>query len=112
MTQYELWWAELPLPVGRRPVLLLSRPGAYAYLSRVLVAEVTTVIRGIPQELELGRREGLPRASVANLDNLHAVPKRRLVERIGVLARGRELELKRALGHTLGWPELVEPRQP
>src|SRR5262245_31854920 len=25
--QYELWWAELPKPVGARPVLLLSRNG-------------------------------------------------------------------------------------
>jgi len=49
---------------------------------------------------------------VANLDNLHAVPKRRLVERIGSLARSRQLELERALGHTLGWPELVEHHHP
>ncbi len=40
--QYELWWAELPEPVGTRPVLLLSRSGAYQYLNRVLVVEVTT----------------------------------------------------------------------
>ena len=25
MKQYEIWWAELPEPVGRRPVLLLTR---------------------------------------------------------------------------------------
>jgi hypothetical protein len=38
--QYEIWWASLPLPVGRRRVLLLSRNPAYAYLIKVLVAEV------------------------------------------------------------------------
>ena len=39
MKQYEIWWATLPLPVGRRPVLLLSRNPAYSYLNKVLVAE-------------------------------------------------------------------------
>ena len=108
MKQYEFWWAELPLPAGRRPVILLSRPGAYEYLTRVLIAEVTGTVRGIPQEVGVGRREGLGSPSVVNLDNLHAVPKHRLVARIGALAPSREHEVKRALGHALGWIELVD----
>ena len=56
--QYEVWWARLPEPVGRRPVMLLSRDPAYAYLSRVIVVEVTSTIRGIPVEVLLGRQEG------------------------------------------------------
>jgi hypothetical protein len=34
MRQYEVWWASLPQPAGRRPVLLLSRNGAYGYLNK------------------------------------------------------------------------------
>ena len=34
MRQFEIWWANLPAPAGRRPVLLLSRNDAYRY-SRV-----------------------------------------------------------------------------
>jgi mRNA interferase MazF len=104
--QYEIWWASLPLPVGRRPVLLLSRNPAYAYLNKVLVAEVTTMIRGIPQEVTVGRPEGLPSASVVNLDNLHTVARRRLTKRVGSLRPTREIEIKRALGQALGWIEL------
>ena len=103
--QYEIWWAELPEPVGRRPVLLLSRTPAYQYLSRVIVAEVTSSVRGIPQELQLGRREGL-RRSVVNLDNVHVVPKAALKARAGSVSRHREREVKRALGFALAWPEL------
>jgi len=102
--QYELWWAE---PVGTRPVLLLSRTGAYQYLNRVLAVEVTTKVRMIPQELILGRREGLPRSCVANFDNLRAVPVSTLVERIGGLAAARIIEVKHALGHAVGWIELT-----
>ncbi len=106
MRQYEIWWATLPVPVGRRPVLLLSRNPAYAYLNKVLVAEITTTTRGIPQEVAVGRAEGLPSASVVNLDNLHTLAKNQLTKRAGSLRPSREIEVKRSLGHALGWMEL------
>jgi mRNA interferase MazF len=106
MKQYEIWWAKLPEPVGTRPVVLLSRDGAYDYLNRVIAVEVTRRVRGIPQEVSLGKREGLPRSCVANLDNLRSVPKGALDERAGQIPRQRVDEVKRALGHALGWLEL------
>jgi mRNA interferase MazF len=104
--QYEIWWAALPLPVGRRPVLLLSRTPAYGYLNKVLVAEITTTVRDIPQEVTVGKPEGLPSTSVVNMDNLHTVAKRQLTKRAGSLRSSREIEVKRSLGHALGWVEL------
>jgi mRNA interferase MazF len=104
--QYEIVWASLPEPIGRRPVLLLTRTAAYKYLNKVIVAEVTSTIRGIPQEVTLGRREGLQHPSVANLDNVHVVPKAFLGDRIGELGGGRNREVKRALGYALDWAEL------
>ena len=104
--QYEIRWANLPAPIGRRPVLLLTRSSAYPYLNKVIVAEVTSTSRGIPQELSLGRREGLPRVSVVNLDNVHVIAQALLGDRIGALAASREREVKRALGYALDWPEL------
>lgn len=105
MKQYDIWWAELPPPVGRRPVLLLTRTSGYDYLNKVIVGEVTTTIRGIPQEVPLGEPEGVA-PSVANLDNVHVVAKRLLTTRAGGLAAAREIEVKRALGYALGWTEL------
>ena len=107
MKQYEVWWAALPLPIGRRPVLLLTRNSAYAYLNKVLVAEITTTIRGIPQEVEVGRPEGLPASCVANFDNLHTITKTRLTKRAGALRSSRHIEVKKALGHALSWLELT-----
>ena len=105
MRQYEIWWAELPDPVGRRPVLLLTRSSAYSYLNKAIVVEITTTIRGIPQEVPLGGAEGLA-PSVANFDNIHVVAKRLLSSRVGVLSATREREVKRALGYALDWAEL------
>jgi mRNA interferase MazF len=106
--QYEIWWARLPEPVGRRPVLLLSRSSAFDYLTRILIAEVTTTVRAIPVEVPLGRSEGLRKKCVANLDNVHVLPKSRLDARIGTLAPRRATEVKRALGYALDWIELKE----
>ena len=106
MRQYEICWANLPLPIGRRPVLLLTRTSAYAYPGKVIVVDATSTIRGIPQEVAPGKREGLQRLSVANMDNLHVIPKSLLGDRIGVVGAGRESEIKRALGYALDWPEL------
>lgn len=105
--QFDVFWASLPAPVGRRPVLLLGRTSSYSYLTRILVVEVTTTIRGIPQEVALGKREGLPRACVANLDAIRTIPRDCLAARIGSLRPGRHVEVKRALGHVLHWPELT-----
>jgi mRNA interferase MazF len=63
----------LPAPAGRRPVLLLSRSDAYEYLSKFIVAEISTTIRSIPVEVRLHRREGLKSPCVANLDNVRTV---------------------------------------
>lgn len=106
MRQYEIWWASLPPPVRRRPVLLLSRNSAYAVLNKVMVAEVTSTVRDIPVEVPLGPREGLSRRSVANLDNVHVVARGDLTTRLGTLPATRVGEVKRALGYVLDWPGL------
>jgi mRNA interferase MazF len=109
LKQYELWWADLPQPIGRRPVLLLSRDQVYRVLKRATVAEISTTIRNIPVEVELGPDEGLSRESVANVDNLHAVAISRLSSRIGELSVERAWEVERALGFAFDIERLKEP---
>lgn len=85
MRRGEVWWAELPLPIGRRPVLLLSRDAAYPVRTSVTVAIVTRTIRNIPVEVFLGKEEGMPVECVVNLDDILTIPKSRLTERITTL---------------------------
>ena len=108
MMQYEIWWASLPEPAGRRPVLLLSRNEAYSYLNKFVAVEVTSTIRRIAVEVPLGRDEGLPAKCVANCDNIRTVPRSALTKRIGQLSPRRRSEVKRALGHALAWDELID----
>ena len=91
MRRGDLWWARMPLPAGRRPVVLVSRDSAYAVRTSITVVEVSTTVRGIPSEVALGKRDGLPKACAANADSLVTIPKTWLDERIAPL-RPEKLE--------------------
>jgi mRNA interferase MazF len=50
MRRGEVWWTQQPDPIGKRPVVLLSRDEAYVVRNAVTIAQVTTTIRNIPVE--------------------------------------------------------------
>ncbi len=102
MKRGEVWWAKLPPPAGRRPVLLVSREDAYAVRALIIVASVTTRVRDIPAEVALGPEDGLPRKCVANADVLTTVPKDALERRITALSPSRMAVVDRALAFALG----------
>ena len=87
MRRGEVWWAQLPRPVGRRPVLLLSRDAAYRVRTAVTVAPITRTIRSIPTEVRLNRGDGVPTRSVVNLDDIVTIPKVLLKERLTELGQ-------------------------
>ena len=53
----------------------MSREASYAVRAAVTVVEVSRTIRGIPCEVRLGARDGLPRSCAANADNVVTIPK-------------------------------------
>jgi mRNA interferase MazF len=99
MNRGEVWWARAE---KRRPVVLCSRPAAYDVRSRVIVAPVTTLMRGGAVEVWIGREAGLPQAAVVNCDELVTMPKADLIEQAGVLSSAKVEELDRALRFALG----------
>ena len=105
MKRGEIWWAELPKPAGRRPVVLLSRDEAYAVRELVTIAPVTTRVRRLPVEVPLTKQEGLPRSCVANLDTITTIPKQSLAERITLLSPLKLQALNDALRFALGLDE-------
>jgi mRNA interferase MazF len=102
MKRGEVWWARLALPLGRRPVVLVSRNAAYLIKASITVAEISTVMRAIPSEVALGPQDGMPRPCVINADNLVTIPKALLESRITSLAASRLAQLDAALAFSLG----------
>lgn len=101
MRKGEVWWAKLPLPAGRRPVVLLSRDEAYAVRNTVTVAEVRSTIRGIPIEVPLGEEDGLPKKCVVNSDMIATIRKELLDTRISILSREKIEHINAALKFAL-----------
>ena len=102
MRRGEGWWADLPPPAGRRPVVLLSRDEAHSIRSLAIVAPVTTRIRHIASEVELGTEDGLPRGCVANLDTITTIPIPRLTAQLTSLTSTKVLAIEAAIHFVLG----------
>lgn len=82
----QVWWADLDKV---RPVVVLTRAWVAERLTRVLVAPVTTTVRGIATEVPMGAPEGVRDGSVANLDNAQLLPVDRLLRQAGAVDERR-----------------------
>ena len=101
MRRGEIWWADLPAPYGRRPAILVSRDSAYTVRRSVTLVPLTTRRRGIPVEVPLEPADGVPRACVANADNVTTVLATRLIRRVGPLAPAKLRAVEDALRFAL-----------
>ena len=101
MRRGEIWWARLPSPIGRRPVLLLSRNRAYTVRTRVTVAQISSNVRDIRSEVQLTPDDGMPRDCAVNLDEILTVSKLSLESRITTIAAEKMTAVARAVRFAL-----------
>jgi mRNA interferase MazF len=97
MNRGEVWWAQLPAPIGRRPVLLLSRDTMPAGRGEITVAYLTTTFRNTVVEVPVTQADGMPQDSVVNLDSINTIPKSALRNLICTLSQARMDEVKAAV---------------
>jgi mRNA interferase MazF len=111
ISQGEIWWADLPDPVGSGPgfrhpiVVIQSDAFNRSRIATVVCVPLTsnTALAEIPGNVLLSRADtGLPKDSVANTSQVITLDKELLTQRIGKLPRaGVELVLA-ALDTVLG----------
>ncbi|MDO8473884.1 MAG: type II toxin-antitoxin system PemK/MazF family toxin [Dehalococcoidia bacterium] len=104
MRRGEIWWVNLPPPIGRRPSLLLSRDAAYRVRTSITVAMVSRTVRIIPVEVPLGPEDGMPDQCAVNLDNILTIPKSRLTDCIATLSATKMAAVARAIVFALDLP--------
>ena len=96
ITQGDIFWADLPEPVGSEPGF--RRPAVVVQGNLFNSSELATVVcvpltgnlrlaRLPGNTLLASRRTGLPRPSVANASQIFAADRSRLTERIGRVSR-------------------------
>ena len=89
-------------PDKKRPVVVLTRDSAIAYLSTVTVAPITSTIRGVPSEVVLNEEDGMKAPCAVNLHNPVTISQNRLGRRLARLSSIRMGEICLALGFSLG----------
>ena len=103
MRRGDVRWYTFETPDKRRPVLILTRNSALAFLTGVTVAPLTSTIRDIPTEVFLSPEEdGVLAPCVVNLDNVQTVPTHKLGAPITTMSAERMAEVERALAFALG----------
>ncbi|HEV8239995.1 MAG TPA: type II toxin-antitoxin system PemK/MazF family toxin [Thermoanaerobaculia bacterium] len=98
----EIWLYTFKRPDKRRPVVVLSRQNVLAFMRTVIVAPITSTIRGIPSEVLVGVEEGLKAPSAVKLDNVQAVEQSGLHAFVGSLSRDKMRDVCRALAVATG----------
>lgn len=85
-----------------RPVVLLNRAAVIDRLTSVLVAPCTTRVRGLPTEVVLDERDGMPQRCVISLDNTTLVDRSLLGAAITILRAERMVSVCAALAVAVG----------
>ena len=98
----DIWTYEFRRPDKRRPVLVLSRPEAIAVLHTVIVAPITSTIRGLPSEVGVGTAEGLKHDSAVNCDHVQTVERARVSRYVGRLGGEKMRAVCRAIAAATG----------
>lgn len=106
MYRGEVWWANLPDPVGsepgfRRPVLIIQNDTfTQSRINTVIIVVLTSNMRlaGAPGNVLLpSEATGLPKNSVANVSQILTVDKTFLAERVGALPERLQEEVDEGL---------------
>ena len=101
MDRGEVWWANLPVPIGRRPVIILTRGAAVISRNQVVVAQITRTVHGVASEVALTPADGMPQSCVVNCDVLLTVPKNRFGSCITKLSAAKMGDVANALRFAL-----------
>jgi mRNA interferase MazF len=98
----DVWFAELGMAEKSRPVLVLAFPGSEDARALTVVAPLTSQIRGMRGEVDLGKPRWLPKHSAVNVQGLASFDHRKLARRMGELNPAHMKEVKAALRDLLG----------
>ena len=97
----EVWYADLGLAAKNRPVLVLACPEEASARVLVVVAPLTSQIRGRAGEVPLGDVRWLPKPSAVNVQGLASFDPNRLERRLGVCTADQMRSVKQALRQLL-----------
>jgi len=97
-----VWFADLGIAGKSRPVLVLAFPKPADARVLVVVAPLTSQIRGLRGEVLLGKPRWLPKVSAVNVQGIASFDPGKLTRRLGALSAEQLDAVKSALRDLLG----------
>ncbi|MBF0492636.1 MAG: type II toxin-antitoxin system PemK/MazF family toxin [Deltaproteobacteria bacterium] len=101
MKKGEIWEADLGGKAGKRPVLVLTRSQIIPYLSKIVVAEITTKGKGYPTQIDIHLSANLKKQSFVSSEALHTIPKDCLLRYLGDLPENLLKQVNEAIAFAL-----------
>jgi mRNA-degrading endonuclease toxin of MazEF toxin-antitoxin module len=98
----EVWFADLGMIEKSRPVLVLAFPADRDARALAIVAPLTSQVRGMRGEVDLGKPRWLPKPSAVNVQGLASFDHHKLSRRMGTLTKAEMDRVKDALRDLLG----------
>jgi mRNA interferase MazF len=93
----EVWLADLGMVAKTRPVLVLAIPQVEDARSIVVVAALTSQLRGMRGEVDIGKPRWLTKHSAVNVQALSSLDQGRLLRCMGTLGKPEMEQVKEAL---------------
>lgn len=93
----EVWIVDFGIAAKQRPVLILAYPQREDARALVVVVPLTSQIRGMRGEVDLGKPRWLPKHSAANVLGFASIDQNLLDRRLGKLTEAQLLAVKDAI---------------
>jgi len=106
MIQGDVCWHTFKEPDKRRPALILTSDELIPQLTQIIVAQITTTVRGSNAEVLLDEFDGMPEECAVNLTNLKTVEKSKIGKVITNLSPERMREVRELVEFTFGFNKL------
>ena len=97
----EVWLVDFGLAAKVRPVVVLSVSLPTDARSLVVVAPLTSQLRGLQGEVDIGKPRWLPKHSAVNVQGLASIEHNALEKKLGKLSPGQFEDVKSALRELL-----------
>ncbi|HLB34208.1 MAG TPA: type II toxin-antitoxin system PemK/MazF family toxin [Chthoniobacterales bacterium] len=97
INSFEVWLADFGFIGKIRPVLILSIPQENDARNLVVVLPLTSQIRGLRGEVNIGKPKWLPKQSAVNIQGIASIDANKLVRKMGKLTDSQITNIKEKL---------------
>lgn len=98
----EVWLVDFGMAAKQRPVLILAWPQPNDARALIVVVPLTSQMRGVGGEVDIGKPRWLPKRSAVNVQGFASIDRHALVRKLGKLSDELFSAVKNVIRQMLG----------